>query len=544
MTQIVLALLVATTALSAQEPPAAKRNDGKNASGGKILPEQAAYDVLHYDLALSVFPEKREIEGTVTVTARILSPIRYLILDLDDPLRVKKASSGDRGLSFQQKNGMISIDLGAKAEKDQVIKVAVRYGGKPRLAPNAPWDGGVTWKKTPSGAHWIATTCQGEGADLWWPCKDHPSDKSEAMDIRITIPEELFCASNGKLKSNQKNGDGTRTVHWRLDTPIGNYNVALNIAPYTMITEEFTSVTGEKVPVAFYVLPESVQKAKKALPYFLKDLAFFEKICGPFPFRSEKYGVVETPHLGMEHQTIIAYGNKFRAAPGGYDWLHNHELSHEWWGNLVSCRDWKDMWIHEGIGTYMQALYLEDAFGKDRYHKEMRKTRFGIRNRKAVAPRELQDSKEIYFGSGGNDIYNKGSWIMHTLRWFLGDKKFFEALKRMAYPDPAMEKVTDGSQVRFTDTEEIRAIAEKSSGEKLDWFFEVYLRQPKLPKIVVDREGTKVTIHWNVPDDLPFPMPVEVQIGEKTERMNLPATITVPEGTDVEVDPKRWILRR
>jgi aminopeptidase N len=133
---------------------------------------------------------------------------------------------------------------------------------------------------------------------------------------------------------------------------------------------------------------------------------------------------------------------------------------------------------------------------------------------------------------------------MHTLRWVLGEKKFFEALKRMAYPDPAMEKVTDGSQVRFTDTEEIRAIAEKASGEKLDWFFEVYLRQPKLPKIVVDREGTKVTIHWNVPDDLPFPMPVEVQIGEKTERMNLPATITVPEGTDVEVDPKRWILRR
>ena len=254
--------------------------------------------------------------------------------------------------------------------------------------------------------------------------------------------------------------------------------------------------------------------------------------------------MVETPHLGMEHQTIIAYGNRFRAGRGGYDWLHNHELAHEWWGNLVSCRDWKDMWIHEGIGTYMQALYLENEFGKEAYHKEMRKTRWGIGNRKAVAPRETNDSKDIYFGAGGNDIYNKGSWIMHTLRWLLGDTTFWKALRRMAYPDPAMEKVTDGSQVRFSDTEEIRSIAEKVSGKKLDWFFEVYLRQPKLPELVVDRKGDSVSLRWKVPGNLPFPMPVEVKIGRESRRIELPATLTVPEGSSFQVDPKKWILRK
>jgi aminopeptidase N len=543
MKKALAALLIACTGLSAQEPPLPKkRQDGINASGGKILPQQAAYDVLHYDLALTVDPDQRTIKGTVTVTARVVKPFRYLLLDLADPLRVTEARAGNRKLPFRQGNGMISIDMEKRVERDRTIRVAVDYGGRPRSAPRAPWDGGFTWKKTPTGAHWIATTCQGEGADLWWPCKDHPSDKPEAMDIRVTIPGNLFCASNGKLRSNTKNEDGTRTFHWRLDTPIGNYNVALNIAPYTMITRDYTSVTGEKVPVAFYVLPGSVEKAKKALPYFLKDLAFFEKVCGPFPFRAEKYGVVETPHLGMEHQTIIAYGNQFRAGRGGYDWLHNHELSHEWWGNLVSCRDWKDMWIHEGIGTYMQALYHEDAFGKKAYHQQMSRTRRGIGNRKPVAPRESQDSKEIYFGAGGNDIYNKGSWIMHTLRWLLGDETFFKALRRMAYPDPAMEKVTDGSQVRFTDTEEIRAIAEKVSGRKLDWFFEVYLRQPKLPELVVEREGKRVKLSWKVPGNLPFPMPVEVVSGEESRRIAVPATITVSD--DFKVDPMRWILRK
>jgi len=414
------------------------------------------------------------------------------------------------------------------------------------VAPHPPWEGGFTWAKTKSNKPWIATSCQGEGADLWWPCKDHPSDKPDSMDLYITVPSGLYCASNGRLIGQKKHGN-SRTFHWHVSTPISNYCVALNIAPYKIIKKTYKSVAGDSFPVFFFALPENGAKAKRAFPHFLDHLRFMEETCGPYPFRADKYAVVETPHLGMEHQTIIAYGNHYRLGKDGYDWLHHHEMSHEWWGNLVTCRDWKDMWIHEGIGTYMQALYLERLHGKQAYLQAMASKRRHA-NMKAVAPRKIQDSAQIYFeGGGGNDIYNKGAWIMHTMRWLLGDKKFFVALRRMAYPDPALEETTDGSAVHFVDTEDIRAIAEKYYGKDLGWFFEVYLRQPKDPELVSRRAGGKLELEWKVPIDVTFPMPVPVKIGKKTVRVEMPdghGAIAVPEGATVAIDPDNWVLKQ
>ncbi len=273
-----------------------------------------------------------------------------------------------------------------------------------------------------------------------------------------------------------------------------------------------------------------------------------EETCGPYPFRAEKYAVVETPHLGMEHQTIIAYGNRFRLSRDGYDWLHHHEMSHEWWANLVTCRDWKDMWIHEGIGTYMQALYMEKLRGPSGYRREMNSKRRNIRNRSPVAPRKVRNSHEIYFTAGGNDIYSKGSWIMHTMRWLMEDEKFFVALRRMAYPDPEMEKVTDGSCVRLTDTDGIRTIAEQHYGKDLGWFFEVYLRQPRLPELVSKQENGKLLLEWKLPPNLKveFPMPVEVEVDDKRVRVEMPGgkgELAVDEDADVTIDPDRWLLK-
>ncbi len=537
------------------DPPAPKVKDGHVASGGPLLPEQAAYDVCKYALALRVRPEEKAIDGTLTITAKatMQQPLGQLLLDLDGALHVTECSSAGQPLGFRQAGGMVSIALDRWYTAGEEFTVAVSYGGEPRVAPNAPWDGGFTWGSTADGRPWIATTCQMDGADLWWPCKDHPSDKADHFDLRATVPTGLVCASNGKLVESVVNGDATTTFHWRLDTPVSNYCIALNIAPYELIRDEATSVTGEKIPVWFYVLPEHFEQGKKALPAFLRDLHVFEELCGPYPFRAEKYGIAETPHLGMEHATITAYGNRFRADPDGYDWLHNHEFSHEWWANLVTCRDWKDMWIHEGIGTYMQPLFLERTRGRDAYFAEMKKDRRGIANRMAVAPREIQDSKEIYKG----DIYNKGAWFMHTLRWLVGDKLFFQALRRMAYPDPATEMVTDGSQIRFSDTEEIRAIAEEVTGRELGWLFEVYLRQPDLPRLVTTTTTTtnttatagtvgELTLEWKVPAGLEFPMPVPVRLGSVTQRIEMPdgrAVVPLPVGATAEVDPEGWILK-
>ncbi|MCZ6598062.1 MAG: M1 family metallopeptidase, partial [Planctomycetota bacterium] len=407
---------------------------GTNDSGGVLIPEQRVYDVLHYTLDLDVDPDEQTIAGSLTMRARAVEDATRIALDLDGRLVVSEVRSGPDAngvLDFVHENGRIWIDFPGPLAAGEEFVVRVAYGGKPRVAPNPPWEGGFTWARTKAGKPWIATSCQGEGADLWWPCKDHPSDKADTMDIVVTVPKGLICASNGVLMSEEKEKDGRVTFHWRNSAPISNYNVALNIAPYEVIESKFESVGGETVPVYFYALPEHAKKAKKALKEFIDHLRFFEELLGPYPFRAEKYGIAETPHLGMEHQTIIAYGYGFRQ-DRGYDWLHHHELSHEWWANLVTCADWKDMWIHESFGTYMQALYMEKLHGPEGLRKEIDGQRRGINNRRPVAPRETHSSKQIYFapdGSHDNDIYNKGSLVLHTLRWTIEDEAFFESLR-------------------------------------------------------------------------------------------------------------------
>lgn len=534
---MLLGLVLAGCSGATPRPPRLEART--HASGGALLAGQGAYDVLRYDLDLTIVPKEQAIDGRLVAKARVLSPLPWFVLDLDDYLRVGGVEVRGKPAPFEHAAGRIWVWLDPQPRIGEEIEVVVKYGGRPRVAPNPPWSGGFIWSKTPDGKPWIATSCQMEGSDLWWPCKDHPSDKPDSMDLRITVPEDLVCAANGVLVEERKHGNGTRMFHWRTTTPSSNYVIALNIAPYEVIRETYASLAGEMVPVFFWVLPQNVEAGRKALPHFLDDLKCFEELCGPYPFRAEKYGIVETPHLGMEHKTIIAYGNRFRADPGGYDWLHNHELSHEWWGNLVTCRDWKDMWIHEGIGTYMQALFLERRRGRAAYHEEMARKRGGIRNLKAVAPRETQDSVQIYSG----DIYFKGSWIMHTLRWLLGDETFFKVLRRLAYPDPAKEKTTDGSATRLSDTEEIRAIAERVSGRDLGWFFEVYLRQPALPVLVMRRDGDILHLEWKAPGGIPFPMPVAVKIGEDLRRLEMPARVEVPAGQDAALDPESWILK-
>ena len=366
------------------------------------------------------------------------------------------------------------------------------------------------------------------------------------------MPEPLVAASNGRLRGVDDNEDGTRTYHWFVSTPINNYGVALNVAPYRTIEGSYQSITGEEIPITYWVLPENYKKGLELFRQFAEHLAFYEEYLGPYPFRADKYGVAETPHLGMEHQTIIAYGNEYQNNAYGYDGLHHHELGHEWWGNLVTALDWRDFWIHEGFCSYMQALYNETLHGIAAYHEALYRTRPNIRNMQTVAPRESRTEGQMYllgpdYVESDGDIYNKGKWILHTLRYLIGDNAFFRALRRMAYPDPAMEHITDGRQTRFATTDDFLLIAENESGMELDWFFEVYLRQPKLPRLVTERNDDALTLAWQVPHDLPFPMPVEVQIGDEMRRVEMngePVTLPATEmmGAPI-IDPDHWILK-
>ncbi|MQA91616.1 MAG: M1 family peptidase [Gemmatimonas sp.] len=524
-------------------------------SGGPILPEQADFDVTFYEITLEVEPEEQRLDGWATTVARLVEPSRTIVLDLDTLFNISRVTevgeTDERDLSWERRGGRIWIDLGTAREAGSDVAVRVFYSGRPRVAPQAPWDGGFVWAETEAGAPWIATAVQGEGPDVWWPAKDHVSDKPDSLALHITVPEPLVVAANGSLQSVRSNGDGTSTYDFLVSTPISAYNVALNIAPYILVEGEIQSVGGEVFPVTFYALPEDGERARAFLPEVLDHLSFYEGLLGPYPFRADGYKVAQTPHLGMEHQTVIAYGADFDrgAMTGGRDWgfdaLHHHELAHEWWGNLVTNADWKDMWLHEGFGTYMQSLYAERLGGEELYLGHLLNERQLIGNQSPVAPRESRTSGQIYFDSGG-DIYSKGAWILHTLRWLIGGEAMLEALRRMAYPTSEQERITTGEQTRFATTDDFLDLVERIAGQDLDWFFEVYLRQPALPSLSTVRTGNTLRLEWETPQGLPFHMPVEVEIDGERRRVEMHdgrAELAVPVTAVVTIDPKYRVLR-
>jgi aminopeptidase N len=516
---------------------------GSQDSGGPLTPEWAAYDVKFYNINLNINPDKQTINGWVGVAAEAVTEMKEFVLDLDDRYRITKiiwdSPKEYKELFFTHNNGKIKIDLPKEVLKGNSFTVKIYYGGKPRVAENPPWDDGFTWSKTNSDEHWIGVTCQGGGADTWWPCKDHPSDEPDSVLLNWTVPENLICASNGRLRYIRANKEGTKTFCWFVSTPINNYGISIHVAPYDTIQYKYTSVTEEEIPVTIWVLPESMEKAREHCPEFFEHLRFYEELLGPYPFRADKYGVAETPYLGMEHQTIIANGYGYRDDQFGFDWLHHHELGHEWWGNMVTAKDWSDFWIHEAVCGYMQTLYIEDKLPDKNAMAFMMNWKLW-KNEQPIAPRKEMTANEAYT----NDMYSKGTYVLHTLRYYLGDKVFRKVLRRWAYPDPEMEKVSDGRQCRFATTDDFLEIAETVSGRELDWFWEVYFRQALLPILNAEIINDTLYLQWQIENNIDFPLPVEVQVGEevtKVEMTGQKGSLKIPEGVEPVIDPDKWI---
>jgi aminopeptidase N len=551
----VLLVALASLATSSDASHAQRTLDARPTdSGGPLMPEQAAFDVKRYDLDLRVDVDAKSIAGSLTITARVVAPTEWLVLDLDEPLAVESVVDLDAKnapLSFDRRATKLWVALPYTRQPGETIRARVAYGGSPRVAPRPPWVGGFSWEKTPSGAPWVGVSCQNDGADVWWPCKDHPSDEADEVSMRFTVPKPLTAVANGTLESVEENGDGTRTFSWLMKQPINNYDVTLNVAPYEKIETTYKSAGGETMPVVFWAIPEDAAKARALVPDLLEMVRFYEEKLGPYPFRAEKLGVVQTTYLGMEHSTAIAYGATFKKSEYGFDGLLFHELGHEWWGNMVTAYDWRDMWIHEGFQSFMDALYVEKLQGEAGYRKYLAGLRARTRNKQPVAPRESRTTTQIYmaapdYTSSDGDIYGKGALVLATLREMMGDERFFVFLRRMAYPDPAMERVTDGRQCRFATTDDVERLAETVSGMKLDWFFDLYLRQPELPRLVVERSAGEARLGWETPDGLPFPMPVEVCVDgqmRRVEMANGKASIAIPASAKLEVDPDRRVLR-
>ena len=528
-------------------------------AGGPLRDTQAAYDVRFYELDLEVDPDARSLDGVVRIRARAETELMGLDLDLDDRFTVSGARrltgpDGGADLVVEHVGKKLWIPLESPVAAGDEVTVEVAYSGAPRVAPNPPWEGGFTWKKTRDGDPWIGVSCQVDGCDIWWPCKDHPSDEpDEGAALHYTVPAGLEVVANGVLEKLDELEDGRRRFSWRVSTPINAYNITFNAAPFVELTADYTSVTGEPIPFSYWVLPEDVEQGRELLPELVEHLRFLEELLGPYPFRGDKYAVVETPYLGMEHQTAIAYGQVFGTRFMGFERIAFHELAHEWWGNLVSASDWRDFWLHEGFDGYTEALYAEHLHGHRAYHEYLQRfLRPALVNQRPVAPREERSIRQVYYAMPPDysrvdvDMGAKGAMVLHTLRYLLGDEIFLKLLRRQAYPDPALEAVTDGSHTRITSTDDFLALAEEISGRELDWFFDVYLRQPALPRLVTETEGDRLVLRWDVPDDLPFPMPVDIHHGGSVTRVAMTdghAEISLAADESTEVDPDFWILR-
>lgn len=509
-------------------------------SGGRLSIEQAAYDVQSYDVSIRVNPATKSISGETKMDAKIVIPTGSILIDLDDRFTIQSVTDGRNALRYQRLKGGLRVFFPMSKQPGESAQTQIQYAGAPLVARNAPWDGGIVWAKTTSGAEWISVALQGAGADLIFPCKDHPSDRPNKATMTLTVPNGLTAVGPGKLERKTANPDQTTSFRWHMPLPINNYSLVFNAAPYDLVEDKVTSVTGEQIPIQFYVLPESKPNAGKLIEEQKKYLHFMEKICGPFPFRSVKMGIVETPHLGMEHSTAIAYGNKFRFASDGLDWLLLHEFGHEWWANLVSNADWRDMWIHEGFQSFMDTLYFEETRGKDAYLTRMKARRRQIQNTAPVAPRE-ETSSEAY----GGDIYDKGALILHSLRYLIGDEAFFRSIRKMAYPTVESEKTTDGSALRLVTTDDFVTIVNRESKQDLRWFFEVYVRHAALPVLKITKTGNQVQLAWETVNGLPFDMPVDVVIEGKAKRIEMKggkATFTAP-SDKFEIDPEGWVLK-
>jgi aminopeptidase N len=497
--------------------------------GGPKDPLQQKFKVEHYRLELELLPESKSIKGSNTITFSAVEKLDTLRLNLIDEYQVDKVLMDGKEVKFSHQNDLLDI-LPIDCTCDQV---QVFYGGKTPIAQNPPWTGGFTWEKDQLENHWMGLSCQGEGAKIFMPALDHPSSEPrEGADLIFTAPKPYFVASNGQLMDVSEKGDKV-TYHWSTDYPINNYNINFTLGIFQEEKLEFRSVSGAVIPMQVWVLQENRAKAKDLLEVLRVSTETQEKYFGPFPFPKDKIAVVETPYLGMEHQTINAYGNNFQYIPLGkvrYDWLLHHELGHEWFGNKVSVGDWADFWIHEGLTAYGDWLFYWEHGGPEAYFAKVKAEGNNIPHAKPVVSPPNSTEEEAYHP----EIYTKGAMVIHSLRGVLGDELFFPAIKAFAMD----ERFTYQNLVT---TKDFTDFIQTYTGKNLQRFFDLYLYTTELPELKISKKGKSgyaISL-----ERIEFEMPVEVQTSEGLKRLNLGSKPTeVISTTPPIVDPKGWLM--
>lgn len=483
---------------------------------GMLRPERSCYDVSYYELDLDVDVEKRYLKGRNRMHYRIKNGFNIFQIDLFANMQIDSIlHRSGRSLSFFRKANAVFVDFGEMQKAGEKDYIDIYYQGKPIAAKNPPWDGGFSWAKDALGAPWVGVSCEGIGASLWWPNKDHLSDEPDSMRIRCTVPKGLRCIANGQLE-NQGTEEGKNVFQWNVQHPINNYNVTLNIGRYEHFSDTLqSSVSGTALPLDYYVLPESMEKARSHFKQVPQILDVFERYFGAYPFPKDGYALVETPYVGMEHQGAIAYGNRFMngylgAHPKGVpvDFIILHETGHEWWGNSVSCVDHGEMWLHETFTTYMEAVYVEDQYD---YPTALRYMRFYGRYIQNQQP--MLGPLNVNFDEHDSDMYYKGSLMLNTLRQVLQDDDLWWDLIKSFYQKHRLQSVV---------TADFYAHVNEKTGRDFTAFLNAYLKYPLPPLLTYKLKQRKddLIVHYKWAVEEPgFSMPVVFENKGKQQRL-------------------------
>ena len=508
-----LCLLVPVCLLHADVNAQESRFTRADSLRGMLTPLRSCYDVTYYHLDVRIDPSTETIRGSNTIRFKVVEAFTVMQIDLFKNMDIDSISLNNGSiLQFERQHNAVFVTLPEKVRVGSDHAVTVYYSGKPISAKRPPWEGGLIWEKDELGNPWVAVTCQGTGASLWWPNKDHQSDEPDSMMISITVPPGLENISNGRLRRTTKLRDGWTRFDWFVNNPINNYDVTANIGKFAHFSDLYMS--GEDtLTLDYYVMPYNLEKAKAQFQQVKPMMACFEMHFGKYPFYSDGYKLVESPHLGMEHQSAIAYGNwylngyrgesmsaKGPASATGlkFDFIIVHETAHEWWGNSVTSKDVADMWIHESFGAYAEAIYVECLWGYDEAIAYVNAKRTGIKNTDPIiGTYNVQRS-------GSVDMYNKGQIVLNTLRSVIdNDSLWFAFLYGLA--------TTFRHQTITTDT--VVRYVHSLTGKDLTYFFDQYLRHPRIPQleVFITRKGSDVRAKYKWNADVPdFKMPVKV----------------------------------
>ena len=481
---------------------------------GSITPEREWWDLTYYHLDIKVEPDKKYISGSNTVGYKVLKSNKTMQIDLQEPMEITSVIANGKPLKFNREGNAYFIDLKAKQKKNDVNYIEIFYEGFPKEAIRAPWDGGLSWTKDDNDNHFIATSCQGLGASVWWPNKDHMYDEVDSMLISVNVPKHLTNVSNGRLRKVTEHKDNTKTFDWFVTNPINNYGVNINIGDYVSFSEVYKGEKGD-LDIDNYVLSYNLEKAKEQFKQVPMMIEAFEHWFGPYPFYEDSFKMVEVPYLGMEHQSSITYGNKYQNGYLGrdlsgsgwglkFDYIIIHEGGHEWFANNITYKDIADMWVHEGFTCYSENLYVDYFFGKEASAEYVIGTRRGISNKKPIIG-QYDINRE-----GSGDMYSKGANLLHTIRQLAKDDEVWRQTLRGLNEEFYHSTVT---------TKEIEDFISKSIGMDLSKVFDQYLRDVRVPVFEYEITNGELKYRWNNVID-GFDMPIEVIIDGKNTIIN------------------------